>query len=422
VLEYINTKYKPGKDELVAEFSLEPNKISLEQAAEHIAAESSIGTWTDVSTLSKDIAKKLSPKVFYLDKSAGIIKIAYSSELFELGNMPEILSSIAGNIFGMSAVNSLRLEDIEFPKRMIASFKGPKYGIEGIRRLLKVKERPLTGTIIKPKVGLDAEHHAQVAHEAWMGGIDIVKDDENLTSQKFNPFHERVKRTLEKLHKAEDRTGEKKVYMPNVTAETNEMLKRAEFVQEHGGTYVMVDILTCGWSGLQTLRDQNFDLVIHAHRAGHAALTRNKKHGISMLTLAKICRLIGTDQLHIGAIVGKMEGSSVEVEVIGEEIEQNLVHEKKQAHVLEQSWYGIKPVFAVCSGGLHPGKVQDLMHYMGNNIIIQAGGGVHGHPFGTTKGAMAMRQAVDAVMQKTDLRVYAKSHSELAKAIEKWGM
>ena len=421
MLEYIDTHYKPSKNDLIVEFYLEPNKISLEQAAQHVAAESSIGTWTNVLTMSKDIARKLRPKVFQIDKANSIIRIAYPSELFELGNMPEILSSVAGNIFGMDAVKNLRLEDIEFPKNIINSFKGPKYGIDGIRNLLQIKKRPLTGTIIKPKVGLNATHHAQVAYDAWTGGIDIVKDDENLTNQRFNPFKERVKKTLEKRNKAELRTGEKKVYMPNITAETNEMLKRAEFVQEQGGRYVMIDIMTCGFSALQTLRDHNFNLVIHAHRAGHAAVTRNKKHGISMLTIAKISRLIGVDQLHIGAIVGKMQGSATEVEAIGEEIELKLVHEKKTSHLLEQSWYKIKPVFAVCSGGLHPGKVQDLMHYMGNNIIIQAGGGIHGHPFGTRKGSMAMRQAVEAVMQGIDLKIYAKTHSELAKAIDKWG-
>ncbi len=134
----------------------------------------------------------------------------------------------------------------------------------------------MVGTIIKPKLGLNTKDHAKVAYDAWSGGCDIVKDDENLSSQKFNPFEDRLTQTLESRDKAQEETGERKVYMINITAETNLMLKRAEEVINQGGEYVMVDILTCGWSALQTLRDQNFKLVIHAHRAGHAAFTKNQ--------------------------------------------------------------------------------------------------------------------------------------------------
>jgi ribulose-bisphosphate carboxylase large chain len=421
VFEYVNTQYRPTANDLVVEFYLEPNKITLEEASQQIAAESSIGTWTTVVTMKKEIAHTLAPKVFLINKSSNTVKIAYPSELFEYNNMPQILSSVAGNIFGMDAVQNLRIQDITFPKRIVDSFRGPKYGIPGVRKLLNIKSRPLTGTIIKPKVGLNPQDHAQVAYDAWSGGIDIVKDDENLTNQKFNPFSERVKKTLKMLEKAEQTTGEKKAYMPNVTAETEEMLNRAMFVETCGGTHIMVDIMTCGWSGLQSLRNLDSKLIIHAHRAGHAAITRNPKHGISMLTIAKISRLMGVDQLHIGAIVGKMEGKAEEVEAVGEVIEKSIVHEKKNAHMLEQAWHDIKPVFAVCSGGLHPGKVQELINYMGKNIIIQAGGGIHGHPFGTRKGALAMRQAVDAAIEGIDARVYAKNHSELKNALEKWG-
>lgn len=96
--------------------------------------------------------------------------------------------------------------------------------------------------------------------------------------------------------------------MANVTAETNEMLRRAKYVRDQGGEYVMIDIITTGWAALQTLREQDLGLVIHAHRAGHAMFTENPKHGMSMLAIAKIARLIGVDQIHIGAVVGKMIG------------------------------------------------------------------------------------------------------------------
>jgi len=387
-LEYIDLKYKPKEDDLICEYHVEPYRVSLKEACENIAAESSIGTWTDVWTMKPEIANRLKPHVFYLDKRTGCVKIAYSSELFELGNIPQVYSAIAGNIFGMKMLKNLRLEDIHFPKILIDSFKGPKFGVDGIRKLLKVKDRPLTGTIIKPKVGLDEKSHAKVAYEAWIGGLDIVKDDENLTSMTFNKFQKRI---------IELETGEKKIYMPNVTAETREMLKRADFVKKQGNEYIMVDILTLGWSGLQTLREdnENLELVIHAHRAGHAALTRNKRHGISMLVIAKTARLIGVDQIHIGtAAIGKMKGAKIEDYEVEEEIEQRFIQEKKGMHILEQDWYDIKPVLAVCSGGLHPGSIPALMKSMGKNIVMQFGGGCHGHPDGTFSGAKAIRQRI----------------------------
>jgi len=414
-LEFINLKYKP-RDDLVCLFRVEPNKISIKEAANTIALESSIGTWVDVKT-KKSYVNKLGAKVFSI--KGNYIKVAYPSELFEKGNAPNILSSIAGNIFGMKAVRNLRLEDIKIPDKILSGFKGPKFGVNGIRKIMKVYDRPFIGTIIKPKLGLKTRDHARVAYDAWIGGCDIVKDDENLASQSFNVFEERVARTLEKLNQAEEETGEKKAYLVNVTAETKEMLKRAQLVEDLGGKFIMVDVITEGFGALQTLKEANFNLVIHAHRAMHAAFTRNKKHGISMMTIADLVRLIGVDTLHIGTVVGKLEGTLREVSEIREEIEAKKVKETKLR--LSQDWKKIKPVLAVSSGGLHPGHVPYLIKHLGKNLVIQMGGGIHGHPRGTKAGAMAARQAVDAVIKKIPLKEYAKTHKELAEALEKWG-
>ncbi|MBW2978231.1 ribulose-bisphosphate carboxylase large subunit, partial [Candidatus Woesearchaeota archaeon] len=220
---------------------------------------------------------------------------------------------------------------------------------------------------------------------------------------------------------AERKTGERKMYMPNTTAETDEMIRRARIIKLEGGEYVMIDIITAGWAGLQSLRQADLDLVIHAHRAGHGAFTEDPKHGISMLTIAKCSRLIGVDQIHVGAIVGKMKGGKEEVELIGEEIEEQIIHSNKSAHVLEQKWFGVKPVFAVCSGGLHPGKIPPLIEAMGNNIIMQFGGGCHGHPDGTIHGAKAVRQSLEATLKSVSLEDYAENHIALHKALLKWG-
>ncbi len=413
--KYINLKYRPKKDDLICTFKITP---ATKNSIGAVAAESSTGTWTKLTTMSEKRMLKLGAKVF--DIKGRYAKIAYPANLFEPGNMPQILSSVSGNVFNMKEVDWLRLEDVKWPEKIMNSFKGPKFGIRGIRKITKVKKRPLCGTIIKPKLGLNSSEHAKVAYNAWKGGIDIVKDDENLSSQPFNRFNKRIEKTIALRKKAEKETGEVKIYMPNVTAETNEMLRRAKFVKKKGGRYIMVDILTVGWSGLQTLRDADLGLVIHAHRAMHGALTRNKEHGISMIVLAEIARLIGVDQIHIGTAVGKMKETKEEVITIHEDIEKKFV--KKHGHIISEKWGKMKPVFAVCSGGLHPGHVPALVNMLGKDIIIQAGGGVHGHPLGTEDGAVAMRQAIDATMKGVSLREYAKKHIELKLALNKWGV
>ncbi len=402
-LDFVNLEFTPNDSDLICTFYVEPKGISLNEAAGGVAAESSIGTWTKLST-EKPYMKKLAATVFKIDRN--FIQIAYPEDLFEKGNMPNILSSVAGNVFGLKALENLRLVNISLPAVLLDSFKGPKYGIKGIRKLLRVRERPLVGTIIKPKLGLKTADHAQVAYESWLGGCDIVKDDENLSSQNFNPFEERIIKTLEVKDKAEEETGERKVYMANITAETEVMLKRAQFVQDQGGNYIMVDILTCGFSALQTLRDQNFKLIIHAHRAGHAAFTKKPKHGISMQTIAKIARIIGVDQLHVGTVVGKMSETK-------DEVLENI-------HALKENMSTYRKVMPVASGGLHPGLIPSLIDTFGKDFIIQAGGGIHGHPNGTQAGATAMRQAVEGTLKCVNLAEYSKTHAELKNAVNFW--
>ena len=402
-IDFVNQKYKPKDTDLICSFHVEPHNQPLDVIAGGVAAESSVGTWTDLTTEKPYIHGKAAT-VYEINGNE--IKIAYPIELFEPENMPNILSSVAGNVFGLEDIENLRLNDIYFPEELAKSFKGPKYGIEGVRDLTGVRDRPLVGTIIKPKLGLITKDHAEVAYEAWLGGCDVVKDDENLSSQRFNPFEDRVIQTLEARDRAESETGEKKVYLINVTAPMEEMKRRAEFVEDHGGRYMMIDILTTGWSSLQAMRDMDLKLLIHAHRAGHAAFTRNHRHGINMVVIARVARLIGVDQLHVGTAVGKMAENR-------EEVVANI-------HACKDSLYGLKPTLPIASGGLHPGMVPKLVEIFGKDTVIQAGGGIHGHPDGTIAGAQTMRQAVDAAMKGIPLKEYAKSHPELAKALEKW--
>lgn len=423
-LDYIDLKYVPSGNELVCEYYLEPVEgVSFEKAVNETAGESSIETWSEIVTLKPGTARKLMPHVFYLNKKKGIAKIAYPQELFEEGNMPQILSSIAGNIFGMKVLKNLRLLDVSFPKKIVDSFKGPSFGVNGVRKVINVRGRPLTGTIVKPKLGLNEEEHAEYCYNAWTGGLDVVKDDENLSSMKFNSFEKRVRKVLELKEKAEKETGEKKLYLANVSAETTEMIKRTELVKELGGESIMVDIITVGWAGVQTLRKEANELIIHFHRAGHAMFTQNPFHGMSMLVVAKISRLIGGDNLHIGTIdLGKMKGSKKEILKIQREIQENEVMESNEENLLYQNWFGKKPVFAVASGGLQPAMIPELVKQMGDDVIMQFGGGCSGHPKGVNAGAKAIRQALEATLKGISLREYASKNEELRIALEKWGI
>jgi len=423
MVDYINLHYEPNEKDLVVMYYVEKSDEckSLESASEEIAKESSIGTWTEIAALSSDIANRLKPSVFYINEDNGIIKIAYPEELFELNNIPQIMSAIAGNIFGMKVIENLRLIDVIFPKSILDVHYGPKYGIKGIRKILGIENRPLLGTIVKPKVGLNEIEHARVCRDAWMGGLDLVKDDENLTNMKFNTFQKRIVETLKVRDKIENETNEKKIYMPNITAKMDIMKQRADHVIENGGEYIMIDILTVGFSALQEIRSYLDDknVVIHAHRAMHAALTRNKKHGMTMLFLAKIMRLIGMDQLHTGTIVGKMEGGKREVQEINEAITKKEV-KGNDITLLTQNWGSIKPVLPVASGGLSPLNIPDLIEFLGKDMVFQFGGGCHGHPDGTLSGAKAIRQAVEATLEGISLIEYAKTHNEIKRALNKW--
>nr|VDD89049.1 RuBisCO long chain, Form III-b [uncultured archaeon] len=416
---FIDLNYTPKNTDVICQFKITPAKgYDFREVCSITAGESSVGTWTDISTVNKKMQKKIAPKVYYLDKGNLRCRIAYPIELFELGNLSGVLSSIGGNIYGMNSVNGLLWEDIKIPEKMLKSFRGPKFGIPGIRKYLKVYDRPLVGTIVKPKVGLTSKEHAKVAYESWLGGCDIVKDDENLTSQSFNNFYKRITLTLEAMRKAEKETGEKKAYLANCTAPVDEMIKRIKFVEKNNGNYIMLDILTLGWSALQKAREVT-NVPIHAHRAGHAMFDRTPNHGMKMEVIAQFARMVGVDSLHIGTAYGKMAGGKDEVMHIEKEMEGKFTKQTKEN--LSQRWFGIKPVFGAASGGVYPGITDKIIEFMGKDVILQAGGGIHGHPDGTIAGAKAMRQAVNAVLKGIPLKEYAKTNLELKKSIEKWG-
>ena len=416
--EFVDLEYSPAKDDLVCLYYFEPAPgISQKEAAGRIASESSAGTWTTLHELPA-MVEKIKARAFDIDGK--YVKVAYPLDLWEPGNAPQLLSGIAGNIFGMKALKNLRLIDASLPKNYIKNFKGPKNGIKGIRSLLNIKERPVTGAVPKPKIGFSAAEHADVAYETWMGGFDLVKDDENLTSTSFNRFEDRVKRMTKLREKAEKETGEQKDALLNITGETREMMRKAKLLQDSGWRFAMIDVVTCGTASVQTMREECGDLglAIHAHRAMHAAFDRNPKHGISMYFLAKLMRLIGVDEIHVGTAIGKLVGSKKDVVGIADMIRASRV---EAGTMLSQDWGNIKPMLPVSSGGLHPGLIPQVMDLLGNDCTLLVSGGIHGHPKGTRAGAKAAIQAIEATMDAKELGEYAKDHKELQQALDKWG-
>lgn len=381
--------------------------LPMEKAAEAIAAEQSTGTWTGISTLDGDVFGKLGARVIDITGDTVIVEFPTDDFSIEVGSVPQILSVIAGNLFGLGSLNGVRLEDVTFPKDIISQFKGPKFGAEGIRKALGRPEKPLVGTIVKPKIGLSPERTAEYVYEAGSGGLTNSKDDETLVDQPFCPIQDRTVKVAEALDRLEEE-GHLMLHAINVSTRGDRIVELAEQVQSWGARQIMVDVITCGFGAVQALaEDPSIKVPIHVHRTMHGAFTKDPRHGVAMLPLTKLVRMCGGDALHIGTLgVGKMSGDAKE--------DSNLV-----ACLGDDVPY--KTVMPVCSGGVYPGIVGSIIERSGYDVQIQAGGGVAGHPDGVRGGAKAMCQAVDAAFQGIPAAEYAKDHRELALALEKWG-
>ena len=379
----------------------------MEKAAEAIAAEQSTGTWTGISTLDSSIFERLGARI--IDITGDMVTAEFPVDDFsiEVGSVPQILSVIAGNLFGLGALNGVRLEDVTFPKEITSQFKGPKFGAEGIRKALGRPEKPLVGTIVKPKIGLSPEKTAEYVYEAGSGGLTNSKDDETLVDQPFCPIQDRTVKVAEALDRLEEE-GHLMLHAINVSTRGDKIVELAEKVQSWGARQIMVDVITCGFGAVQALaEDPSIKVPIHVHRTMHGAFTKDPHHGVAMLPLTKLVRMCGGDALHIGTLgVGKMSAGAHE--------DSNLV-----ACLGDDVPY--KTVMPVCSGGVYPGIVGSIIERSGFDVQIQAGGGVAGHPDGVRGGAKAMCQAVDAAFNGIPASEYAKDHRELALALEKWG-
>lgn len=393
--EYVVCKYRVTTD------------LPMEKAAEAIAAEQSTGTWTGISTLDKSIFDTLGARVTEINDDMVTVEFPVDDFSIEVGSVPQILSVIAGNLFGLGALKAVRLEDVSFPKAITSQFKGPKFGADGIRKALKRPEKPLVGTIVKPKIGLSPEKTADYVYEAGSGGLTNSKDDETLVDQPFCPIEARTVAVSEALDRLAEE-GHLMMHAINVSTRGDKIVELAEKVQSWGAREIMVDVITCGFGAVQALaEDPSIKVPIHVHRTMHGAMTKDPHHGVAMLPITKLVRMCGGDALHIGTLgVGKMSGSSGE--------DTNL-----KACLGDDVPY--RTMMPVCSGGVYPGIVGAIIERAGFNVQIQAGGGVAGHPGGVKAGAMGMCQAVDAAFEGIPAEKYAETHKELREALDRWG-
>src|SRR5579863_8160706 len=236
---YYQPDYQPKATDILAAFRVTPQPgVPPEEAGAAVAGESSTATWTVVWTDRLTAYEHYQAKCYQVLPASGreneyIAYIAYDIDLFEEGSIPNLTSSIIGNVFGFKALSALRLEDLRIPLHYVKTFTGPPHGIVTEREYLNKYGRPLLGATTKPKLGLSARNYGRVVYEALRGGLDFTKDDENINSQPFMRWRDRYLASMEGVQKAQCGSGEVKGHYMNVTAGTmEEMYERATFAKE----------------------------------------------------------------------------------------------------------------------------------------------------------------------------------------------
>src|SRR5438067_12669019 len=310
---YWEPDYVPKDTDTVCLFRITPQEgVDPVEAAAAVAGESSTATWTVVWTDRLTACESYRAKAFRVEPVPNgpgqfFAWVAYDIILFEEGSIANMTASLIGNVFSFKPLKAARLEDIRIPAAYVKTFKGPPTGLIVERERLDKFGRPLLGATTKPKLGLSGRNYGRVIYEGLKGGLDFMKDDENINSQPFMHWRDRFLYVMDAVNKASAATGEVKGSFLNVTAGTMEdMYERAEFARELGSVVVMIDLVV-GWTAIQSMSRwaRRNDMILHMHRAGHGTYTRQKTHGISFRVIAKWLRLDGVDHLHAGTAVDR---------------------------------------------------------------------------------------------------------------------
>ncbi|ABD69124.1 ribulose-1,5-bisphosphate carboxylase/oxygenase large subunit [Rhodoferax ferrireducens T118] len=419
-----------GGQHILCAYKMAPKDgLNYLEAAAHFAAESSTGTNVEVCT-TDDFTRDVDALVYYVNEATEDMRIAYPLALFDRNitdgrfMLVSFLTLAVGNNQGMGDIKHAKMIDFYVPERVIQMFDGPAKDISDLWRILgrPVKDGGfIVGTIIKPKLGLRPEPFAQAAYQFWLGG-DFIKNDEPQGNQVFSPIKKTLPLVYDALKRAQDETGQAKLFSMNITADDHfEMCARADFALETFGADAdklafLVDGFVGGPGMVTTARRQYPNQYLHYHRGGHGMVTSpSSKRGYTALVLAKMSRLQGASGIHVGTMGhGKMEGAGDD-RVMAYMIERD----ECQGPVYFQKWYGIKPTTPIVSGGMNalrlPGFFDNLGH---GNIINTAGGGSYGHLDSPAAGAVSLRQAYECWKAGADPIEWAKEHREFARAFE----
>jgi len=420
---YWDAAYTVKTTDVLALFRITPQPgVDPVEATAAVAGESSTATWTVVWTdlltacdVYRAKAYRVDPVPNTPDQFFGYV--AYEVDLFEEGSLANITASIIGNVFGFKAVKALRLEDMRIPFAYLKTFQGPATGVIVERERMDKFGRPLLGATVKPKLGLSGKNYGRVVYEGLKGGLDFLKDDENINSQAFMRWRERFLYCQEGIQRAAAATGEVKGSYLNITAGTMEdVYERAEYAQELGTIVVMID-LVMGYTAIQSaaIWARKNDMILHLHRAGNSTYARQKNHGINFRVICKWMRMSGVDHIHAGTIVGKLEGDPLMVQGFYE----TLLCVKSEVNLpkglfFAQDWASLRKCMPVASGGIHCGQMHQLLNYLGDDVVLQFGGGTIGHPDGIQAGATANRVALEAmVMARNEGRDYVAQGPEI---------
>lgn len=390
-----------------------------------IAVEQTTGSWADIAGETADIREKYSAKLigFYevpdyqndLDLKCEvkpdelrhyIMRIAFPIVNFD-DNVPLMMQAVAGNI---TALPHVKMVDLEFPESYIRMFKGPKFGIQGIRDILGVYDRPILNNMIKPCTGYTAEVGADLFYQTAAGGVDFIKDDELIAGDRsFNTIEDRVRLNMAAAEKANAVKGEKTLYTCNVTDEFTKLKENAMKAIKAGTNAIMIDVYTAGLSGLRMLaEDPEINVPILAHPGGVGCVMASPYQGIAYPVMAKLSRLCGADIQLVANPYGKfdmMKYPSI-----------------RALNTMKNKLYDIKPSMPLFGGGTIPGNIPVIMNDVGIDCIMGAGAAVHAFPMGPTKGAKALRDSIDATLKNIPLREAAKNSEELQCAIDTWGI
>jgi len=420
---YWDATYTVKTTDVLALFRITPQPgVDPVEATAAVAGESSTATWTVVWTdlltacdVYRAKAYRVDPVPNTPDQFFGYV--AYECDLFEEGSLANITASIIGNVFGFKAVKALRLEDMRIPFAYLKTFQGPATGVVVERERMDKFGRPMLGATVKPKLGLSGKNYGRVVFEGLKGGLDFLKDDENINSQPFMRWRERFLYCQEGIQRAMAATGEVKGSYMNITAGTMEdIYERAEYAKDLGAVVVMID-LVMGYTAIQStaIWARKADMLLHLHRAGNSTYARQKNHGINFRVICKWMRMSGVDHIHAGTIVGKLEGDPLMVQGFYE----TLLCVKSEVNLpkglfFAQDWASLRKCMPVASGGIHCGQMHQLLNYLGDDVVLQFGGGTIGHPDGIQAGATANRVALEAmVLARNEGRDYVAQGPEI---------